>query len=85
VPGAVVGDLTRCIVWPRSSTEDANRGRVGIDGYHIWAPDPQVVTPEATDVVEVRGETHNIEGRPGDWRNKRGKKKGLLFEVSRYS
>lgn len=84
-PGAVVGSLERCIIWPRSSTEESNRGIVGVDGYHVWAPEPYAVTPDAADIVEIRGVSYNIEGQPGDWRNRRGKKKGLLFETSRYS
>jgi hypothetical protein len=85
VPGEVVGTLESCIVWPRSSIEAADRGIVGIDGFHVWAPAPAAVEPLGSDVVEIRGDTYNIEGTPGDWRTKRGRKKGLLFEVSRYS
>lgn len=84
-PGMVVGTLERCIVWPRGSTEDADRGIVGIEGFHVWAPAPYAVTPEASDVVIVRGDVYNIEGTPGDWRSRRGKKRGLLFEVGRYA
>jgi hypothetical protein len=83
--GAVVGTLENCIVWPRSSTENADRGIVGMEGFHIWAPAPTAVVPDSSDVVEVRGATYNIEGTPGDWRTKRGRQKGLLFEVGRYA
>jgi hypothetical protein len=84
IPGAVVGTLDRCIVWPRSSTETADRGIVGIDGFHVWAPAPNAVTPSGSDSVEIRGGIYEIEGQPGDWRSRRGRKKGLLFEVTKY-
>lgn len=84
VPGEVVGTLRRCIIFPRSTTEDSGRGRVTIDGQTVWAPDPVAVVPDSADEVEVRGTIYQIEGAVGDWRNKRGKRLGLMFEVRRY-
>ena len=84
VPGEKVGDLTACIIWPRSSSEQAERGTVSIEGFNVWAPAPYAVTPKATDVVVVRGEEHEVEGVPGDWRTKRGRQQGLLFQTKRY-
>ena len=84
VLGEVVGELTRCIIWPRSSTETANRGIVAIDGHNVWAPSPVTLDVRATDEVEVRGETYQIEGKPGDWRKPNGIEQGLLFQTKQY-
>lgn len=81
-PGAVVGPLTGCIVWPRTSSENADRGVVIIDGYEVWAPAPITIDIKATDVINVRGEDWNIEGRPGDYR-KNGVKLGLMLLLKR--
>lgn len=85
VPGEVVGTLTRCIVWPRSSSEDSNRGIVTIEGLTVFVPAPVATMPLGSDVVEVRGQTHQIEGAVGDWRKKNGRKVGIMFETTRYS
>jgi hypothetical protein len=71
-PGAKKGDLKRCIVIPRSSDENAERGTVIIEGYTVWAPAPVAIEVTALDVVKVRGKQWSIEGVPGDWRNRRG-------------
>lgn len=83
VPGAVVGELKRCLVYPRASTENAERGTVAIDGQNVWAPVPIRIEVLATDEVEVRGELQSIEGKPGDW-HKNGKRLGLLFQTMKY-
>lgn len=83
VLGEVVGQLKRCIVYPRASSEDSDRGIVAIDGQNVWAPSPLKIDVYATDDVEIRGELHSIEGKPGDWR-KSGKRLGLLFQTERY-
>lgn len=85
VPGEVVGILENCIVWPRSTSENADRGRVTIEGQNVWVPAPVSIVPKASDVVEIRGEMHNIDGAVGDWRKKTGKRKGLLFATTRYT
>lgn len=84
-PGAPtdLGTLKDCIVWPRSTDENANRGTVTIEGYNVWAPAPVAVVPKSTDIVHVRGVDWQIEGVPGDWR-KRGRKVGILFAVMKY-
>lgn len=82
VPGSVVGSLTSCIVWPRESTEDANRGVIILDGYTVWAPAPIAIEVRATDTVALRGKDWNIEGVPGDFR-KNGRKLGLMLMLKR--
>jgi hypothetical protein len=57
---------------------------VSIEGFTVWAPAPISFEVHATDVIVVRGEEHGVEGAVGDWRNKRGKFLGLLFQTSRY-
>jgi hypothetical protein len=79
-----LGSLVGCIVWPRSTDETAERGTITIEGYNVWAPNPVKVTPKATDIVKVRGEDWQIDGVPGDWRNKQGQKLGILFAVTKY-
>lgn len=82
-PGEVAGVLRRCLVWPRASSEQADRGTVTIEGYNVWAPAPIAFEISSDDVVVVRGHEHEIEGVPGDWQ-KRGKMLGLLFQTKRY-
>jgi uncharacterized protein YfaP (DUF2135 family) len=84
VPGAKVGDLKNCIVWPRSSSENSDRGIISIDGHHVWAPDPVDFDFSAEDVAVVRGNEEQVEGTPGDWRKASGTKLGILFETKRY-
>jgi len=83
-PGAMVGVLTRCIVMPRASSENAARGIVSISGYTIWCPAPIPFEVRATDVIVVRGHEQGVEGVVGDWRNKRGKALGILFQTKGY-
>lgn len=83
-PGEMVGLLKRCIIMPRASRENAERGIVSIEGFTVWAPAPVTIEVLATDVIVVRGEEYGVDGVVGDWRNKRGKFLGLLFQTSRY-
>jgi hypothetical protein len=83
-PGEVRGVLKRCIVMPRASRESAERGIVSIEGYTVWAPAPIAFQVKATDVIVVRGKELGVDGVVGDWRNKRGKFLGLLFQTTRY-
>ena len=83
-PGAVRGELKRCIILPRASSETAERGIVAIEGFTVWAPAPVLFTVLASDVMVIRGKEYGVEGAVGDWRNKRGKFLGLLFQTTRY-
>jgi hypothetical protein len=84
IPGEMRGVLKRCIVMPRASRENAERGIVSIEGYTIWAPAPITFPVLASDVIVVRGKELGVDGVVGDWRNKRGKFLGLLFQTTRY-
>lgn len=84
--GDPVGDsseivLTRCQLWPRSSTEDSDRGRVIIEGWNVFVPKGQAAVL-ATDIVEIRGEDHLVVGKPGAYDIK-GRDKGQIFVTSR--
>ena len=83
-PGEVVGLLERCIVLPRASSENSDRGITGVKGYTVWAPQPVTFEVKASDVIVVRGEECGVDGAVQDWRNKRGRKLGLLFQTMRY-
>lgn len=82
-PGAVVGDLTACIIWPRFSSEDSERGTRIIEGYTVFAPAPVAIEVRATDTITARGDDWNIDGAPGDWRSKNGRKIGLMVMLKR--
>lgn len=84
VPGEMVGVLKNCIVMPRASSENADRGIRSIAGYTVFAPAPVAIEVRATDVIIVRGKEHGVDGVVGDWRNRRGKFVGLLFQTTGY-
>lgn len=75
-------DIADCIVWPRASFEDG-KGWVQVDGYSVFAPPGSDVV--ATDQVICRGVLHSVEGKPGDFRNKAGRPKGLLITLESVS
>jgi len=79
-----VGRLKNCVVIPRVSGETEDRGVVIISGYQIWAPEiVGQVSPKATDLLQVRGELHNVDGVPGDYRSKRGRRLGDMIYTLR--
>ena len=58
-------DITGCHIAPRPSTEN-NDGRSGvIVGHTVFAPPGADV--RATDRLIIRGEPHEVEGRPSVW------------------
>lgn len=69
VPGADQRlDVYGCAVAPRADADITGQGRQGvIVGTTIYFPPATDV--RATDRLEVRGETHDIVGDPGDWRS----------------
>lgn len=72
--------VQECVVWPRTSVET----EVVIDGYNVYAPPtPVAIDIQASDRVECRGEEWDIEGTPGDYRNKHGKRKGILLTLKK--
>jgi hypothetical protein len=75
-------DIPFCQIWPRSSTEDASRGRVIIEGWNVYVPPRSQNTIYATDTVTIRGEEFSVVGVPGQY-DLKGKDKGLLAVVSR--
>jgi hypothetical protein len=59
-------DVTGCAVAPRLAGDATEGGRQGvIIGTTVYFPPGTDVV--ATDRLEVRGETHTIEGDPGVW------------------
>jgi hypothetical protein len=74
-------DLTNCIVWPRTSTENAERGIVPLSGYNIWSPPG--VDVKATDKIRVRDEINEVEGVPADHRKLSGRRWGVLVVTKR--
>lgn len=71
-------DLEDCIVLPRSSKEEG-KGYVGIGGFDIYYFGSQPEPPREAKVV-VRGETHEIDGKPRDYLI-RGRRRGLLIST----
>lgn len=67
VPGPDVRiDVDGCLVAPRPAGDVTGEGRQGvIVGTTVYFPKGTDV--RATDRLEVRGETHTIEGDPGWW------------------
>lgn len=74
-------DLENCIVWPRTTSEDNDRGIVPISGYNIWAPAGSDVL--ATDQIRVRDEVNQVEGVPADHRKLSGRRWGVLVVTER--
>lgn len=75
-------DIPNCQLWPRSSTEDSDQGRVIIDGWNLYVPPRSANTVYATDTVTVRGEDFNVEGVPGAY-DLKGKDKGMIVVLKR--
>lgn len=86
--GTLLATLERCIVTPRTVTEQDNRGVVIIEGYTIWVPpqkdDTHILNIAGTDRVRVRGKEWQLEGTPADHHKpSSGKHLGFLFVVQR--
>lgn len=75
-------DIPFCQLWPRTSTETPDRGRVIIEGWNIYVPPGSSNTIAATDTVVVRGDELSVVGVPGQY-DLKGKDKGLIAIVSR--
>ncbi len=72
-------DLEDCYVIPRA-TEEQGKGVVGIEGYDIYYFGT-LAAPPRTAQVSVRGQVHDIEGKPRDFIVK-GRRKGLIITTS---
>jgi hypothetical protein len=75
-------EIPNCQLWPRSSTEDAARGRVIIDGLNLFIPPGSANSVYATDTVVVRGDEYSVVGVPGSY-DLKGKPKGMIVVLSR--
>lgn len=73
-------DIEGCIVWPRAAVEEG-RGWIQKAGQNVFAPAGSDIRPD--DEVIVRGLRYSVEGIPGDFRSRRGKRKGLLVNLER--
>ncbi|MDQ3275339.1 MAG: hypothetical protein M3Q39_10015 [Actinomycetota bacterium] len=94
-PGAevIVATLEECIIYPRSSSEQGDRGIHTIRGLHIAAPQDAVVFASGlagadqelrgSDEIEARGQRWVVDGAVGDWRKKDGEPVVYLFETMR--
>lgn len=70
-------------VAPRT-TEEAEFGRRILDGYDLYLPSGTVIHP--TDLVEVRGETWQVDGQAHAWTSPYdGQSKGVEVAVRRAS
>lgn len=69
--GAAGSEVTveGCKVWPRTSTENAARGSIVIEGLNVWIPSTQVEIT-ASHKVKARGEIYTVEGGPGYYAGK---------------
>jgi hypothetical protein len=78
----LVGELKQCQLWPRSSTEQSDRGRINIEGWNVYAPPGQTVIPTAGDALVIRGEELQIVGSPAEW-DMKSRDKGMTLVASR--
>lgn len=92
----VVATLEACIIWPRASSADSERGVTTISGLHIFVPPDEIYWEASVPLAqqELTGEDHviargadwQLDGDAGDWRKpKTGMRIGWLFEVRRWS
>ncbi len=58
----------QAVVWPRTSTEDSDRGVIIIQGLNMKLPAGDPIA--AVDVVTARGEDWDVDGVPGVYLNK---------------
>jgi hypothetical protein len=66
--GATRTTVTGCAVAPRTSPESGGPDNpVAIIGLLVYAPSGTDI--RATDRIEARGETWEVDGIPGDWRS----------------
>lgn len=75
-------DITGCSVSPRTEGEDTTRGREGVViGFAVRVR--RTVDVVATDRVEVRGETYQVDGEPADWRSPHTNRRGTEILLRR--
>ena len=74
-------DVEDCAVLPRTSLEEG-KGWVVVAGRMVIAPYGSDIL--ATDLVEVDGETWEVDGEPGDYENRRGKPKAMILYLKRF-
>lgn len=75
-------DIPYCQLWPRTSTEASDRGRIIIEGWNVYIPPRSANSIFATDTVVIRGEEFSVVGVPGAY-DLKGKDKGMIAVVSR--
>ncbi len=73
---------TGCIIWPRTSSEDAQQGRRFVEGLNVYVP-PGEPVPTSDSVVTARGDRYDVDGVPGRYVSKRGEEKGVLVVLAR--
>jgi len=73
--------ITRCILIPRTSSEDQERADTVIVGYTLVAPPGTDLV--ATDRVRARGVMWEIDGEPGDYRSLSGVRRQLIAALRR--
>lgn len=82
-PGAIKGTVKNALIWPRTSDENADRGTRIIEGLNIFLPAPVPFEIAATDELEARGKTWQIDGAAGDFRKKDGSEVGYMLATLR--
>lgn len=65
---ADAADIDGCVLAPRLDPEDRDQGRQGVViGWTVYAPHGGDIL--ATDRLRIRGDDHEVDGEPGDWRS----------------
>lgn len=82
-PGAVRGTVNNAVIWPRTSDETSDRGTRVIEGLNIFLPAPVPFDILATDEIEARGHSWQVDGAAGDYRKKNGQEVGFIVMVMR--
>lgn len=84
VTGTTVTDtvVRGCAVSPRQSVELHGAGRDGvIVGLTLWAPPGTAIA--AGDQVLVDGVSYDVDGEPGEWTSRGGRKRGVQVALTR--
>lgn len=72
--------VTGCVVMPRTSFEQ-EKGWVVVEGRMIVAPHGSDVL--ASDQVQVDGHIWDVDGEPGEYEDRRGRVKAMVFYLKR--
>lgn len=74
-------EVARCIIVPRSSSEQDDRQVTVIVGVTVFAPPGTDV--QATDEITARGDRWRVDGEPGDYRSAGGRRRIVAINLRR--